>query len=104
MTGGNVKAVYSWIGNTPAVAMTHYAQVTDADMKEAAKQSVLNGAESDYLTDCKVHNPAHQRDNLCHTASYTDDVPTKSDAKRPLVTQCDKPLGGTGLEPVTSCV
>jgi hypothetical protein len=45
MTGGNVKAVCSWIGNSPAVAMTHYAQVTEADMKEAATMSVLNDAE-----------------------------------------------------------
>src|SRR4030042_6542249 len=46
MTGGNVKAVCQWIGNTPAVAMTHYAQVTEADLKEAAKMTILNEAES----------------------------------------------------------
>ena len=40
MTNGNVKAVCSWIGNSPAVAMQHYAQVT-----EAAKMTVLNDAE-----------------------------------------------------------
>ena len=45
ITGGNVKAVCSWIGNSPAVAMMHYAQVTEADMKEAATRSVLNDAE-----------------------------------------------------------
>lgn len=45
MTGGNVKAVCSWIGNSPQVAMAHYAQTTEADMKEAAKMSVLNEAE-----------------------------------------------------------
>ena len=45
MTGGNVKAVCSWIGNSPQVAMTHYAQVTEADMKEAAKMTVLNDGE-----------------------------------------------------------
>ena len=36
MTNGNIKAVCSWIGNTPEVAMKHYAQVTEADLKEAA--------------------------------------------------------------------
>ena len=46
MTSGNVKAVCSWIGNSPAVAMQHYAQVTDADEKEAAKMSLLNDAEN----------------------------------------------------------
>ncbi len=37
LTNGNVKAVCTWIGNSPEVAMQHYAQVTEADMKEAAK-------------------------------------------------------------------
>lgn len=45
MTGGNIKAVCSWLGNSPAVALTHYAQITDADMKEAAKKFILNDAE-----------------------------------------------------------
>ena len=45
MTGGNVKAVCSWIGNSPAVAMQHYAQVTEADLQEAAKMTVLDHAE-----------------------------------------------------------
>lgn len=45
MTGGNVKAVCSWIGNSPEVAMQHYAQVTEADLQEAAKTSLLADAE-----------------------------------------------------------
>jgi len=57
MTGGNVKAVCNWIGNTPAVAMTHYAQVTESDIREAAKMTILNEAESSV---CKeVHNQVH---------------------------------------------
>ena len=46
MTGGNVKAVCSWIGNSPQVAMKHYAQTTEADMNEAAKMAVLNDGEN----------------------------------------------------------
>jgi hypothetical protein len=46
MTGGNVKAVCNWIGNSPAVAMEHYAQFTEADMKEAAKMSLLQDTEN----------------------------------------------------------
>jgi integrase len=46
MTNGNVKAVCSWIGNSPEVAMQHYAQVTEADLQEAAKMSLLNDAEN----------------------------------------------------------
>ena len=53
LTNGNVKAVCSWIGNTPAVAMQHYAQVTEADLQEAAKMAVLNDAEK------AVHDPVH---------------------------------------------
>ena len=53
LTGGNVKAVCQWIGNSPETAMKHYAQVTEADMKEAAKMAVMNDAEK------AVHNPVH---------------------------------------------
>ena len=45
LTNGNVKAVCSWIGNSPAVAMQHYAQITESDMAEAAKMSLINDAE-----------------------------------------------------------
>ena len=84
------------IGNSRTVAREHYLQVTDDDFRRAAC--------IDNHTDSAAQNPAHQRDKLCHTASYTKDESAKSDVKRHIVTQCDKPLGGTGLEPVTSCV
>lgn len=35
LTGGNIKAVCNWIGNTPEVAMKHYAQVTESDKDNA---------------------------------------------------------------------
>ena len=98
MTGGNVKAVCQWIGNTPAVAMTHYAQVTDADMKEAAKQSVLNGAESDYLTKRKVHNPVHNPVQTTAEPSRTESHETQEplavspcycESKREFATPCE---------------
>ena len=44
MTGGNVKAVCTWIGNSPKVALEHYAQITEADMQEAATMSLLDEA------------------------------------------------------------
>jgi len=46
MTNGNVKAVCNWIGNSPKVALDHYAQITEADLQEAAKMSLLNDAEN----------------------------------------------------------
>ena len=54
MTGGNIKAVCSWIGNSPAVAMSHYAQVTEKDIQEAAKMALLNDAEN--IVEKRVHN------------------------------------------------
>ena len=45
LTHGNIKAVCSWIGNSPKVAMEHYAQVTEADLQEAAKMTLLNGGK-----------------------------------------------------------
>ncbi|MFA5300693.1 MAG: phage integrase SAM-like domain-containing protein [Lutibacter sp.] len=64
MTGGNVKAVCQWIGNTPAVAMIHYAQVTESDMQEAAKMTLINDAEK------KVHNPVHTAAESSGTESH----------------------------------
>lgn len=45
LTGGNVKAVCTWLGNSPTVALQHYAQTTEADLAAAAKMSILNEAE-----------------------------------------------------------
>ncbi len=53
MTSGNVKAVCKWIGNSPKVALEHYAQVTEADLQEAARMSLMNDAEK------VAQNPAH---------------------------------------------
>ena len=49
LTQGNIKAVCSWIGNSPKVAMEHYAQVTEADLQEAAKMTLLNNANKRML-------------------------------------------------------
>ena len=56
MTNGNVKAVCTWIGNSPAVALEHYAQVTEADMREATKTSLL--AEAEKAAQNPAQNPA----------------------------------------------
>lgn len=45
LTGGNVRAVCTWIGNSPQVAMLHYAQLTEADMKDAAEMAVMESAQ-----------------------------------------------------------
>ena len=61
-TGGNVKAVCSWIGNSPEIALVHYAQITDADMAEAAKRSVLNDAAFEVVQNM-VQNTAETTGN-----------------------------------------
>ena len=45
MTNDNIKTVSSWIGNSPKVALEHYTQVTEADLKEADKMSLLSDGE-----------------------------------------------------------
>ncbi len=42
---GSLKAVCSWIGNSPAVAMSHYAQVTEEDFQEALQMSLIEDVE-----------------------------------------------------------
>jgi len=70
LTGGNIKAVCSWIGNSPEVAMQHYAQVTDADYREAAKMTIIGQAEQ------ALQNPMQQAAKSCRTASHepSDDI------------------------------
>jgi len=92
MTNGNIKAVCSWIGNSPAVAMQHYAQVTEADLQEAAKMTLINDAEK------RVHNPvqttAAPTRTQSHEPSSDTDVSlclceTKHDNARPCETMQD---------------
>lgn len=64
LTNGNIKAVCSWIGNSPEVAMQHYAQVTDADYREAAKMTIVNQGEQ------AMQNPMQQDAKSCRTASH----------------------------------
>ena len=46
LTSGNIKAVCTWIGNSPEVALKHYAQITEADSREAAKLTVMNSGKN----------------------------------------------------------
>jgi len=73
MTNGNVKAVCSWIGNTPEIAMQHYAQVTEADNQEAAKMSLINDAES--RVQKTVHNPVQTTAEPSCTESHETQEP-----------------------------
>jgi integrase len=88
MTNGNVKAVCSWIGNSPKVALQHYAQVTEADLQEAAKMTLINDAEK------RVHNRVQTTAAASRTVSYDlVDKPVtslcKSESKREFAGQCE---------------
>lgn len=88
LTNGNVKAVCSWIGNSPAVAMQHYAQVTEADMKEAARMAVMHSAEK------AVHNPVQNPAVSSRTESHEsldpiDVTPCHCGANQENATACD---------------
>ena len=60
---GNVKAVCTWIGNSPDVALKHYAQITEADEREAVKLSVLSTGKK------RVQNPVHVVQNPVQIAA-----------------------------------
>jgi len=94
-TNGNVKAVCSWIGNSPAVAMKHYAQVTEGDLKEAAKMSLLSEAAHPAEMPCKAQKTGDS------DIEETVFLPGKTGIYSNLQ---ENPLGGIGLEPTTSCV
>ena len=76
MTGGNVKAVCNWIGNSPEIAMQHYAQVTEADIQEAAKSSLINDAEK------RVQKTVH---NTVQTADATN----RNEPQEIIASPCD---------------
>ena len=79
LTKGNVKAVCKWIGNSPAVAMQHYAQVTEADLKEAAKLAVMDDAKE------AVQNPVH---NPVQNAAASDCMGSHESTDAVDVTPC----------------
>ena len=106
-----MKAVCAWIGNSPEVAMKHYAQVTDADLQEAAKMTVLNDAEQ------RVHNRVHpmsktfgndrkenQEDEIDNSDNPRSSLNLPDETEPLFIQDPDGPVGDTGLEPVTSRV
>ncbi len=51
ITNGNIKAVCSWIGNSPEIALKHYAQLQESDLKQAAVSVVLGQGEKKVETE-----------------------------------------------------
>ena len=112
---GNIKAVCTWIGNSPDVALKHYAQITEADQREAVKLSVLNSGKK------RVQNPVHVVQNPVQIAAalnckaphevehempenlyFCDDKPEKTKARDSMRdTGFLYHMGPLGLEPRT---
>ncbi len=111
ITNGNIKAVCDWIGNSPEVAMRHYAQVTEEDfldILEKTHQSAVAPGLQERLqgdrigtsalphgveTDGKMATQASNQTstNTPHYKGIQKDAP-----------RCEEhPMGVTGLEPVT---
>jgi len=88
LTNGNIKAVCNWIGNCPEVAMRHYAQVTESDLQEASKMSLLNDAEK------RVHNTVQTTAEMRRTESHEPQNkpvinPCNYESKREFAMQCE---------------
>jgi integrase len=89
--------VCNWIGNTRAVARKHYLQVTDEHFERAIKSEDAGKTKA-------AQNAAQQMSELSRTVSHTVCESAKFNTEQDLATQCEGRMGGTGLEPVTSCV
>lgn len=124
-TGGNVKAVCKWLGNSPAVALQHYAQVTDADMKQATEKNIMAQSESKVETEkpkpilknepklvhAMVHNLVHDIGEITSMVPQVkkegnDITPCNDKNLRELSESCCTPnngqgMGDSGLEPET---
>lgn len=96
-----IQAVVEWLGNTQAVALRHYLQVTDADFDRAItkpRDAAQNPAQSGAVS-------PQDSPHAISTGVGGCVKPPENSACAP---QCGlvniSLLGGTGLEPVTSTV
>ena len=78
----------SWIGNSPAVAMQYYAQVTEADLQEAAKMTLLDDAEKTMQN--SMQTTAEQGRTDSHKSTTDNDVsPFPCETKPEKTIACD---------------
>ena len=92
----------AWIGNSVAVAVKHYLQVTEDHFKQAANKATQNPTS-------KAHESS-RNDSKTQMPSKAPGSVSSSDCERlrPIATSCNPSeiprMGDTGLEPVTSRV
>lgn len=102
----NIKAVSSWFGNSPEVALKHYAQVTEADQKEALGLIVLQHKTLHKTLHSTLQHPADSGRTEPQAEKTKPPKPlqikAKSDNALSLAAQCLSGLvDPLGLEPRT---
>ena len=108
-----VKAVCDWLGNSEAIAMEHYAQVTTDHFQAAATQptgpmpaSVQNAGEAESEAAAKQNAKQQSAAIARMTTRATRDTPTEPGVLQIVSASCDAlrrgRMGGRGLEPLTS--
>jgi len=105
-----IAAACEWVGNTPLVALKHYAQVTEEDVQRAAGKACQT-KENDAVQN-PVHNPVQTAFSCdCQTLpekprqSASQAVGKSWQKKTPICkSRQGQSMGHTGLEPVTSRV
>lgn len=97
-----IHVVCKWIGNTQAVAATHYLQTTDEHFARAARENGLSKATQNPTQ--KVHETPRNRQN--GQQEQVDENPSNSRGfkkKRLNAVDCERRrMTGLGLEPRTS--
>lgn len=88
----------AWIGNSCRIAAAHYLQVQESDFQRAAKSYAEN-----------LQNPMQQQSAVTCTDMQDSTQVLGDCTSMHIAADCrkslqDKPLGGTGFEPVTSTV
>jgi integrase len=86
-----LNVVADWIGNTPAIALKHYLQTTDADFEKAIGKAHLQAQQQAVVHEGIVPHGAEQN------CEYSEEG---ADPRMPIVFA----MGDAGLEPATSAL
>ena len=88
-----IQAVCAWIGNTPRIAMAHYAQTTEQDFQSAIGDDTQGASKSASVMGCKT----------LQTENENRKKPGKNRVLQSIASPCKVvEMGDTGFEPVTS--
>jgi len=100
-TQGNIKSVCKWLGNSPAVAMAHYAQSTEADLKAAAEKNILGGIMR-YTEEKKPQPESKKAEIRGYNALHTGDEKACTIMHNGNQDNYIKPLNDNDLHPFTT--